>query len=495
MKKLLSVFSIFVVFPSVLFGQSDLSVTDLKVPGQVCDYVVEDINKDGRADFLVSFLSVAGAKAGNRFISTFLQTPDGFYSEPGQTIQIDPSVIGFELANVSGDQAAELILLQKSGLFSMPFQNGNFRKDLIKPHSEVNVALPFSDSNSLIHFPLKVSLFNSDFDQLVVPSENSLVFLSKETAKSKTNQISLNTGSQGVSIQPEGLDYSGILYQVEVPSLKVAPFFSESAQDLVLVYHDKISVYQQDLPQILKTTPDFTFQINKTVSEVVNIREVADINGDGSLDLLVERAVFDDLVSREFKYEFYWGTRDQKGQTQIKNKPDQVISASGILVQYSMEDLNRDGRDDFVTMEANISVSNLLTSFVTRDMKVIYKFYLQKNQKFSSSPALEKSIVQDLNMRKDFNKSLLMTAKADIDGDGFHDLALFKDSKTLMVFSGLQNGIISSSPTYMQTVQIPSDARYVKSFQIFEPKRSDLVFCYGSKDPANQRSVIRIISR
>ncbi|MCA0446707.1 MAG: hypothetical protein LCH54_10825 [Bacteroidetes bacterium] len=495
MKKLIFVFSICFSFSSVLFGQTDLSVTDLKVPGQVSDYVVQDINKDGRADFIVSFLSVAGTKAGNRFISTFLQTPDGFYSEPGQTIQIDASVIGFELANVMGDQADELILLQKSSLLSMPFQNGNFRKDLLKPLIDVNVALPFPDSKSLIHLPLKISFTNSDFDHLVVPSENSMVLVSRENLKAKSSQATILAGSHVVAMHPEGFEFNGITYQVEVPSLKLFPYFSESSQDLVLIYRDKISVYAQDPSSNLKTNSDFSLQFNKTGNEVVTIREVSDMNGDGSLDVLLERAEFEDLVSREIKYEFYWGSRDQKGQTVIKSKPDQTIPGSGILVQYSMEDLNRDGRDDFVTMEANISVSNLLTSFVTRDMKVNYKFYIQKNQKFSSSPALEKSIVQDLNMRKDFNKSLLMTVKADIDGDGFHDLTLFKDTKTLMIFSGLQNGIVSSTPTYTQNVQIPSDARLVTSFPVFEPKRSDLIFIYGSKDPANQRSVIRIISR
>lgn len=495
MKKPFLTFLIWFSFSSLLFAQSDLSVTDLKVPGQVSDYVVTDLNKDGRVDFIVSFLSVAGSKAGNRFISTFLQTPDGFYSEPGQTIQIDASVIGFETANVTGDQTDELILLQKSGLFFMPFQNGNFRKDLLKSLIDVNVALPFPDSKSLLHLPLKINFSNADYDNLVVPSENSMVLISRENQKAKTSLATSLNGAHVVEMQPEGYEFNGMTYQVEVPSLKLFPFYTETSQDLVLIYRDKISVYAQDQGSILKANPDFTLQFYKSGNEQITIRSVADLNGDGSLDVFLERAEFSDLVSREVKYEFYWGSRDQKGQTVLRSKPDQIITASGILVQFSMEDLNRDGRDDFVTMEANISVSNLLTSLVTRDMKVNYKFYIQKNQKFSSSPALEKSIVQDLNMRKDFNKSLLMTVNADIDGDGFHDLALFKDSKTLMVFSGLQNGIISSSPTYSQTVPIPSDARLVNSFSVFEPKRSDLIFIYGSKDPANLRSYIRIISR
>lgn len=495
MKKLFVLILSAFIFSFSLFAQSDLSVTDLKVPGQISDYVVKDINKDGRSDFIASFISVAGPKTGNRFISTFLQTPDGFYSEPGQTIQIDANVMGFELANVTGDQADELILLQKNGLFFMPFQNGNFRKDLLKLLADVNPALPFPDKNSLLHLPLKVSFGKSEFDDLVLPSENSLVLVSKESQKSKTSETFTLNGAPETEMQPEGGSFSGVNYQIEVPAQKYFPVFTENSQDLVLIYKNKISVYFQDPASGLKPSPDLALHFPSTGGEEITIRETDDFNGDGVLDVLVERALFNDLVSKEFKYEFYYGSRTPKGQTQIKNKPDQIISASGILVQYSMEDLNRDGRLDFVTMEANISVTNLLTSFVTRDMKINYKFYIQKNQRFNSNPSLEKEISQDLNIRKDFNKTLLMTVSADIDGDGFKDLSISKDSKTLMIFSGLQNGIITSAATYLQTVPIPADARLIRAFSIFEPKRSDLIFIYGSKDPANLRSLIRIISR
>ncbi|MBN8705845.1 MAG: VCBS repeat-containing protein [Bacteroidetes bacterium] len=497
MKKLFSLF-IFAFFFSIsfsLFAQSDLSVTDLKVPGQISDYVVKDINKDDRADFIVSFISVAGPKTGNRFISTFLQTPDGFYSEPGQTIQIDANVVGFELANVSGDQADELILLQKSGLFFMPFQNGNFRKDLLKPLADVNPALPFPDKNSLLHLPLKVSSTKSEFDDLVIPSENSIIVVSKESQKAKSSETITLTGFPETEMQPEGVSFTGVNYQIEVPAQKYFPFLSENSQDLVLIYKNRISVYFQDPTSGLKPYPDFSLHFLSTGSEEIAIRASDDFNGDGVLDVLLERSLFNDLVSRELKYEFYYGSRNPKGQTQLKNKPDQIISGSGILVQYSMEDLNRDGRLDFVTLEANISVTNLLTSFVTRDMKINYKFYIQKNQRFNSNPSLEKEISQDLNIRKDFNKTLLMTVGADIDGDGFKDLAISKDSKTLMVFSGLQNGIITAAATYFQTVPIPADAKLIRAFPIFEPKRSDLIFIYGAKDPANLRSLVRIISR
>ncbi len=482
--------SVSLLFFQSAFSQSDLVVTELKVPGSVSDYAVADLNRDGLQDFVVSFVSTAGPKAGNRFIGTFLQTPDGFYQDANQTLQLDLSVMAFEIADMTGDGAPELILFQPAGVGMMPFVNGNFRKDLLKSISDLPVNIPGPDKN---YFPRLASCVGSNensFDQLVYPSGNFIVVISG--GKQKPASPQKLSWPQDVSLNSSSAE--GINLQVELPKPVAMPYSSGSSTDLILISEKKLVLFPGDQTGF-STQGEVAFQFSASPDETGRILKAGDFNGDSVPDVFAERRKQTDVTEKEATYEFYWGYRDSKGKTHIKLKPDQVISGAGLLIQGSFNDLNRDGRSDFVLMEAKVNVTSFLTSFVTRETKVGYKFFLQKNQRYTASPTLERDIPQSFNLRKEFNRTFLMSVDADIDGDGFHDLITFKDQKTVMVFAGIQSNIISAQPAYEVSVALPQEADNIRALSVFEPKRHDLVIRYSQKDPANLRSQIKIISR
>jgi len=489
LKKFL-LFSVFLLLSQSAFSQSDLVVTELKVPGSVSDYAVADLNRDGLQDFVISFVSTAGPKAGNRFVGTFLQTPDGFYQDANQTLQLDQSVTAFELADLTGDSAPELILFQNSGVGLMPFVNGNFRKDLLKAISDLPVNLPGPDKNYFPRLTSTVVSGQNGFDQLVYPSGNFIVVIQGGKQKPATPQKLY--WSPDVSLSSSSIE--GINLQVELPKPELMAFSSAAAADLMLLSEKKLVLFPADQAGF-STQGEVVFQFTASPDETGKILKTGDFNGDSVPDVFAERRKQTDVTESEASYEFYWGYRDSKGKTQIKLKPDQVISGLGLLIQGSFNDLNRDGRSDFVLMEAKVNVASFLTSFVTRETKVGYKFFLQKNQRYTASPTLERDIPQSFNLRKEFNRTFLMSVDADIDGDGFHDLITFKDQKTLMVFAGIQSSIISAQPAYEVSVALPQEADQIRALSVFEPKRHDLVIRYSQKDPANLRSQIKIISR
>ena len=478
-----------------LAAQNGLSVIDMQVSGPIKNYVIEDLDLDGRNDLIVSYVTDDKKKSKNRFLAVFLQTADGFQPEPNQIITVDDDAVLYDIANVTGDAQKEIIYINSRGIFYYPMVKGLYRRENAKLLFETYTMFAGADPNNFEYYDFGRVITNATYDDLLIPLGGTTLLATRNDSKNKYSLLTeLNTG---VTLKVKRDSDLGFVngyqqgYIIEVLNLN-----NDQLLDLAFIFGNHIDIYIQGNNKEFGQLPDkeITFKSGSQKTQT-QIKMFQDLNGDGLSDVFLERVDFSDRLDLKKEFEFYFGSRDSRNIITMAAKPDYVLTQNGVLVKALVEDIDGDSKFDLSVLSYDIGVTNLFNTFLASGIKVNYHLYMQKGNTLAKSATYQKDIDQEINIRRDYFRNLFYNISCDLNGDGLKELISFRDDKTLVVYLGNQRTYLSTSKSYSENITIPENGMNVSSHHIFSKQKDDLVIRYDHDDPPALRNTLKIISK
>lgn len=485
-------FSMLVIITPIKGFSQDLQSVDFNLPGTIHSYLFEDLNNDGKVDIIISYTTFVNNRPVNRYLAIFFQSASGFYSNANQTLSMDLDIVGFDVGNVQGDDAKEILYVTKTGVYFIPLQKDLFRKEQSKLLFETGSIYSTPDPSGLARLKIAYRISNSALDDFLIPDGNSIHYFSYSGKRyTEQNELSAPITAE-FHLTNQSTEAIQSIYS---PKIYVINYALDNLFYICVESRGQLAVYNLADRSFILMPIMSTFYSSSALKEKVTILKVEDLNSDGIPDVLVEKFNTTDLIEKNVKYEFYFGQRDSKGVWQLKNSPDQTILAKGMFVQYSISDINNDGQMDMTIMEAQVSVGSIFTNILNNGIKVAYKLYLQKNSKFSNVPNYQKDVDQNIELRKDYDRKFPFEFSGDIDGDGLNDLIIAKDNQNLVVYLGNAKTYLASSRSIQQSVTIPNSGESLQLHHVFSTRKKDLVLMYHSQDQNNLRSTLKVLTR
>lgn len=142
------------------------------------------------------------------------------------------------------------------------------------------------------------------------------------------------------------------------------------------------------------------------------LRDIADHNGDGIVDITISTAKGQGPMEAETKTLFHFGRRDG-GATVFDEAPNSTI-ATGSIGDIQMVDMDGDGREDVVALSGEFSVGKIAMALMTGSISLDAGIYLMGEEGFDDEPAATRKMKVGENSPG--------PTFADMNGDGRQDM-------------------------------------------------------------------------
>lgn len=492
---ILWIFLLLILFSFPLTAQSGLSIIDIQVSGAIQNYVVEDLDQDGRSDLIISYTTNDRKKSNNRFLAVFFQTADGFPNNPNQTLPIDDDAIVYDVANVVGDNQKEIVYINSRGVFYIPLVKNVYRRENAKLLIETFTMFSGADADNFEYYNFARIVTNSTYDDLLIPLGGTTLIASR--SESKNRYIAISELYSGVSLKIKRDANLGMVsanqqsYAIEILNLN-----NDGLLDIAFIYENHIDFFLQSTNQDFNQTADKEINFRTGgLKTKTQIKLLKDLNNDGLADVFIERVDFSDRMDLKKEFEIYNGSRDSKSVLNFSVKPDFSVSQKGIWVNAIVEDIDGDSKYDLAILNYGIGITNIFNTFLSNSIKVNFNLYIQKGNTFSPNPTYQKDIEQEIDIRRDYFRNLFYNISCDLNGDGFNELISFRDNKTLVVYLGNRRTYLSSAKSFSETIIIPENGNNISAQNIFSKQKQDMVIRYDQEDAPSLRNTLKIISK
>ena len=221
------------------------------------------------------------------------------------------------------------------------------------------------------------------------------------------------------------------------------------------------------------------------------LREITDIDGDGILDIVIDREQFADALERNNSFNIYFGHYTKQG-LMFNPSPDTQITTESSPIAVEIADLNNDGRKDFYIPSTHFGVSTIIRVLLRGSANLDVDFYLlnakrQYPQKadFQQQAKIEVSI-------SNFRFDMPLLQLADLTGKGNKSLLIGDGDDELKVYKPDDKRLFSKRAKSWQ-LTLPRDARKVRIFDLNADGKEDLVLPFDAQSPQLLRNQMHFI--
>lgn len=477
-------------------------VFDLEYTGSLLLYHVEDINGDGLKDALI-MTDISRSSSTVRCLSLYLQDENGFARKPNQTLELDKTIILFDLGDVAGDAQKELVCLKKDGVSFYPFGETGF---ILTPRRLFNTDSAFMVAGQP---PVKWDLVadvNGDYvEELLVPKMSRMDIYFRTAGNNwLINELPIRMEARVSGMYDPRFsvgNYAEAVYTT--PFLLTEDFDADGRNDLLAVYKDSLLVFCQEengyFAQKCRQNVPLHFgdvwrgeKIQRTriadKSERFYLMRIKDLNHDGLVDAVgIRISTVESVVNPATEVRIYFGKRDTLNSQRdvfFAEAPDQIIQPDGTQLVLDIFDLNQDQKYDLIIPVIKVGLQNIVKMLLTRSIEIRAEIYLLGDNGYPRKPDTEIRMTVKFSYRGGATSPVYEVA--DFDGDGFHDILTSISEKTLAIFSGNDKKGISDRMGPKFNVHLPQNGELVRTMDLNSDRRSDVVIMYNEDNPLHQ---------
>jgi hypothetical protein len=273
---------------------------------------------------------------------------------------------------------------------------------------------------------------------------------------------------------------------IRVPRLFFKRFDQDQISDLIAVVKDRITVFKGLETGLFKEKPMYQTTLNLSIGDDTGfIRpnfkiHVADASGDGQQDILVTSARMKTQNTSTKVYLFI----NQNGS--LPDSPNQVILFANTMGNnMDFQDINGDGSVDLVIPSAKLSLFQFVKILLSQKLDYTKNIHLWKKGGYTKKPDLQLKAQARFNLENPNDlQGAFFYLDGDLNGDGTSDL-LKSDSDTgkITVRLGQKGKGILYTPfifTELKEKNIPSD---IDLLDINADKHDEIIYRWDLKAP------------
>ena len=288
----------------------------------------------------------------------------------------------------------------------------------------------------------------------------------------------------------------------------IADVNSDSRQDLVFVADGKFQQFlQQDdgsfnteavvanWPVSLSTEQEADQRNDAGRSyngqNIDTLRDITDIDGDGIVDLVINREQLADALERNNSFRIHFGSLTKHGLS-FNAEPDTFITTDTSPIDVVIDDFNADGRKDFYIPSTHFGVGTIIRVLLRGSANLDIDFYLLNEERqypkkadFRQQATIDVSIG---NLRYDMPLFKL----ADIQGNGQKSLLVGEGSGQLKLYQHEDIRLFSRRAERFK-LALPRDASRAKVVDVNGDGKEDLVLPFDSQEAETHRNQLHLL--
>ncbi|MBL8766859.1 MAG: VCBS repeat-containing protein, partial [Planctomycetes bacterium] len=452
MKKTTTQNSIHVLLRSVaaaMFVSGFGIASELAVPGVARGIDFRDVDGDGDLDALV-VASLERDGIPERSVHVFLRTEPGLSREPSHTIDVPGSALFMDMADIDGDGATELLLVDPTGLIAV---------ELAADGAELARVLAVDSFFRAVANPRLPRLeVARDFDRdgtvdVLLPSTTGYAYCHGQGKGRFASAVAIHADARHGVRSGENVFFRATARLARASAID---WEGDGVGDLVLAFEEKLMrvvLSPGGAPTAATLLLDLTRVLAQEDKDAQGLVQTAatlrDVDRDGACDLLLtRRAARTNLLAGVNTRTLLFLASDLNGDGGAK--PRQAIRTEGLSTRPIFADFDRDGADDLVlcTVKAD-ALSKLKEQILDQaDVTLLVFPFDRDERRFASEPIASESLVMPTSALLDFGAAAYVTFTADYDADGRPDFASYDArSKRLTIRRGIsKSGLFSSTP-------------------------------------------------
>jgi|GEM_PF-6163655 len=489
MMSILKTSLIFTVVWAVHFQHSararKYTINDLQVPGEILWLAEGDLDGNQENDLIFSYKRGVSVDS-KKFLAIFFRENGIFPKYPQQAFQVPKNAVAFTIADVMGDEKAEIVYLRSSGIYAQVALRNRVSSpiQILKARNIVGR----SEREDFIHWDFVKQFENRTW--IIVPFVDGIELYERKGALYKINSdIELQTEhfydtERDTYLRSTRGGRSGKIYAFRsttvLPLLRFIDYDGDGKRDLISHFEDRISVNKQ-----LKNG---TFEQSSSVRRWFNLRtqkenaardttidlQILDLNGDQIADISATK-ITGGVLNMRTETRLYLG---QKGGGFLK-KANQVFTDEGFASLVRYEDVDLDGEIEMIHPLAKPSLFSLSRVLLSSELKVDFRIRKRSQNKsfvFQADPDLEITSVLGL----DFSTGGALHGPypifgIDINQDQKADIGIGQGDKNFEILEGEDIGKLQ--PNTNRSFEIKA-TRSVRKLHTKTKDASEILFYY-----------------
>jgi hypothetical protein len=388
----------------------------------------------------------------------------------------------FDQAKIVGQSGGQLVSLTTEGVAHYQHVEKRWRK-LLNSSSLYRVV----DTKRLRHLEFSHDLNNDQLTDFLLPDFNGYqLWLQQADGSFRHYELTIDSQMQAFDEDPTYIARKPWLVDLNL----------DGRTDIAFAKDDSLQVFLQQadgsFPGAATTlalgvglTPDNQAQMRSGDGRsfkglvITRLQQLADINGDSIVDLVVQQQQYVDAMEQNYSYHIHYGQKDAAGVSFL-NKPDQTISTSGVQFDVKFVDLDNDNRVDFYTPAAHIGVRSIIRALVAGTANVELQFYKQQaDGSFGKKPVYTQDMTVEISIGSgQINMPLATVLK---NAAGVASLIVSDGEDTLRTFAPVAAKLFSDKSTKQQQ-SIPKRGIDAKVMDLNGDGKEDLVLPFTSQE-------------
>lgn len=221
------------------------------------------------------------------------------------------------------------------------------------------------------------------------------------------------------------------------------------------------------------------------------LAKITDIDGDGVVDIVVNREHFIDALERKTSFRVHFGHKGERG-IKFNLEPDTTINTDSSPIAVKIADINGDGKQDFYISSTHFGVGTIIRVLLRGSASLDVDFYLlDKNRRYNTKADFRQRATIDVSIG-DFRFDMPLLQLADLHADGNSSLVMGEGVDKLKFYLPDDKRLFQRSSQTIK-VELPRDAKQVKVVDLNSDDKQDIILPFSSQDSQQQRNRLLLL--